>query len=185
MLIKQDIPNYLTIMRIAIIPLLIAALYFPSKTGHIIAAALFVMASITDYLDGYLARYWNVQSSLGRFLDPIADKLLVASVLIVLVDSEILHGWHILPTLAILCREIMVSGLREHLAEIKVSVPVTKAAKWKTAAQLFALFFLILGPSYNLVGIDNVLLGICLLWLSAILTLYTGYAYLRTGMQHF
>ena len=184
MLYRENIPNYLTLFRIAVIPLLVGVFYLPTEWSNIVAATLFVLAGITDYLDGFLARHWQVQSSLGRFLDPIADKLLIAAILVVLVDTRILQGWHILPTLAILCREILVSGLREHLAELKVNVPVTYLAKWKTAAQMAALFFLLLG-SCTPESLGGVTLGLGLLWLSAIVTLYTGYAYLRKGLDHF
>lgn len=184
MFAKHSVPNLLTAFRILAIPLLIVVYYLPGEWTHVLAAGLFLITGITDYFDGFLARHWNVQSSLGRFLDPIADKLLVAAVLIVLVDTRLLHGWHILPTLAILCREILVSGLREHLAELRVTVPVTWLAKWKTAVQMVALFFLLLGP-VTPDWLGGLWLGLGLLWLSAILTLYTGYAYLREGLRHF
>lgn len=179
MLSKKHIPNYLTGLRIAVIPLLVAVYYLPGSMGHYLAAGLFVLAGVSDFLDGYLAREWKVQSAFGRFLDPIADKLLVATILILLVDVRIIHDWHILPAMAILCREVLVSGLREHLAELKVIVPVTKLAKWKTAGQMLAIFLLLLGNTIP------IWIGLALLWLSAILTLYTGYAYLRHGLKHF
>ena len=184
MILKQNIPNYLTVLRIAIIPLLLGVFYIPDGVGNIMAATLFIVAGISDFFDGYLARRWQVQSSLGRFLDPIADKLLIAAILILLVDTRIIHDWHILPAIAILCREILVSGLREFLAELKVIVPVTKLAKWKTAAQMLALFLLLLGPvTPDILG--GVVGGLVLLWVAALLTLYTGYAYLLHGLRHF
>mgnify|MGYP001465439495 CR=1 FL=1 len=184
MLRRQNIPNYLTALRIAIIPLLLAVFALPDGLGNVLAAALFIIASISDFFDGWLARRWQVQSSLGRFLDPIADKLLIAAILILLVDYRVIYGWHILPAIAIMCREILVSGLREFLAELQVIVPVTKLAKWKTAAQMVALFLLLLGP-VTPAWLGGEWLGLGLLWLSALLTLYTGYNYLIQGMKHF
>ncbi len=178
---RQNIPNLLTYFRIGVIPLLVIMVYLPGFWGAGSAATLFLLAGISDYLDGYLARNWEAQSTIGRFLDPIADKLLVAAVLIVLVDRHIITGWHCLPAIAILCREILVSGLREHLAELQVHVPVSELAKWKTAAQMVALFLLLLGPYAP----GGTLPGIGLLWLSALLTLQTGYLYLRHGLKHF
>ncbi len=184
MLSKQNIPNYLTVLRIAIIPMMLAVFVLPNGWGNIFAAMLFIIASISDFFDGYLARKWNVQSSLGRFLDPIADKLLIAAILILLVDARVIHGWHILPAIGILCREILVSGLREFLAELKISVPVTYLAKWKTGVQMGALFFLLLGP-VTPEWLGGEYGGLILLWVAAILTLYTGYNYLKYGMKEF
>jgi cardiolipin synthase len=181
---KQNIPNTLTYFRIAVIPLLLLVYYIPGFTGHALATILFILAGITDYLDGYFARNWNVQSKLGRFLDPIADKLLVVAVLVVLIDANVLHGWHLLPTLAILCREILVSGLREHLAELQVHVPVSQLAKWKTAIQLTALGMLLFGP-YTPGFLGGEYGGLALLWAAATLTVYTGYNYLHYGLKHF
>lgn len=176
---RKNIPNLLTYFRIAVIPLLVLAFYLPPGVGNIVAAFLFLLAAISDYFDGYLARNWEAQSTLGRFLDPIADKLLIAAVIIVLVDTRMITGWHCLPAIAILCREILVSGLREHLAELQVIVPVSKLAKWKTAAQMGALLILLLG------GFAPAGIGLGLLWLSALLTLQTGYLYLKHGLKHF
>ena len=178
--IKKQLPNLLTYSRIAVIPLLIATFYIQGDLGHWLTAGLFCYASVTDFLDGYLARGWNVTTNLGRFLDPIADKLLVAAALILLVGAD---RADVLPAIAILMREIMVSGLREFLMEIRVSMPVSTLAKWKTGVQMGALFFLLLGvggPSW----LHAETLGQILLWLAALLTLVTGYAYLRTGLQH-
>jgi cardiolipin synthase len=175
---RKNIPNLLTYFRIAVIPLLVLVFYLPDGWGNLLSAMIFMLAAISDYFDGLLARNWQAQSNLGRFLDPIADKLLIAAVIIVLVDQRIITGWHCLPAIAILCREILVSGLREHLAELQVIVPVSKLAKWKTAAQMGALFLLLLGsyaPEY---------VGLLLLWASAILTLQTGYLYLKHGLNH-
>lgn len=176
MSLKKNLPNYLTYFRIAVIPLLVVA--FP--WSYQLPAALFMIASITDWLDGYTARIWQAHSNIGRFLDPIADKLLVATALLLLVQAD---RADLLPAIAIVCREILVSGLREFLAEIRVGMPVSKMAKFKTAAQMGAIFFLLLGaggPDW----LHSEFLGRALLWVSAILTLVTGYAYLKTGLIH-
>jgi cardiolipin synthase len=157
-----------------------------------VALALFIAAGITDFLDGYFARIWGQQSTFGRMLDPIADKLLVASCLLMLAVDGTIKGVTVLAAIVILCREILVSGLREYLAELRVSVPVTQLAKWKTAMQLVAVGFLLAGPAGDTVlsrwvgyGTTAVtLIGIALLWLSALLTLYTGYDYFRAGVRH-
>jgi len=177
---RKNLPNYLTYFRIAVIPALTLVFFIRGEWGYILSAGLFLLAGITDWLDGYVARMWEAQSNVGRFLDPIADKLLVATVLLLLVATE---RADLLPAIAIVCREILVSGLREFLAEIRVSVPVSKLAKFKTAAQMVAIFFLLLGP----VGPDWLHgegLGRLLLWVAALLTLVTGYAYCKTGWQH-
>ncbi len=171
---KQNLPNYLTYFRILVIPLLVLAFYLPGRWTEILCAMLFALAAITDWLDGYMARLWNVQSSLGRFLDPIADKLLVATALILLVNAGRADA---LPAIAIMCREILVSGLREFLAEIRVSVPVSNLAKWKTAVQMIAIFSLLLGSPVEV-------MGEIMLWIAAVLTLITGYIYLKTGLKH-
>jgi len=149
-----------------------------------VAFILFCLASITDYFDGYLARIRNEVSSLGTFLDPIADKLLVASVILILTSKEIIADWETIPALIILLREIAVSGLREYLAGIKVSVPVSKIAKLKTSLQLIALAILILSES-GITFIPILFIGKIALWSAAILTLYTGYDYLKSGLKHF
>ena len=182
---KKNIPNYLTYARIAVIPLLVIAFFLREPWSFHITSGLFLVASITDWLDGYLARFWNVSSALGRFLDPIADKLLVATALILLVygntDDHIRAD--LIPAIAIVCREILVSGLREFLAEIRVSVPVSRLAKWKTGVQMAAIYLLLLstaGPDW----LHADILGRVFLWAAAGLTLVTGYAYLRTGFLH-
>ena len=141
-------------------------------------------AAITDFFDGYLARAWSQQSSLGRMLDPIADKLLVAAVLLTLAADRTIVGAALVAAIVILCREILVSGLREYLAELRVSVPVTRLAKWKTTLQLVAVGFLIAGPAGDAIVPVVTRVGITLLWLSALLTLYTGWDYLRAGLHH-
>lgn len=176
----KNLPNWLTYFRIAVIPAVIVTFYMKGNTGYMLTAGLFAVASLTDWLDGYLARAWEAQSSIGRFLDPIADKLLVATCLLLLV-SESRAG--IIPSIAIVCREILVSGLREFLAEIRVSVPVSRLAKWKTGVQMVAIFLLLLGGA-GPAWMNAPVLGDGMLWLAALLTLVTGYAYLQTGWKH-
>ncbi|MBV9290393.1 MAG: CDP-diacylglycerol--glycerol-3-phosphate 3-phosphatidyltransferase, partial [Hyphomicrobiales bacterium] len=149
-----------------------------------VALVVFIVAGITDVLDGYFARMYGQQSSLGRMLDPIADKLLVASCLLMLAADATIRGWSLLAAVIILCREILVSGLREYLAELRVPVPVTAVAKWKTAAQLVALGFLIAGPAgeHLVPGAHEV--GLVLLWIAAMLTLYTGWDYMKASYDH-
>lgn len=188
----KNLPNFLTISRIVIIPILVSSFYIEAKLYHFVAAGLFLFASITDFFDGYLARILKAQSSLGRFLDPIADKLLVATVLLMLTHVNGINGLEIIPALAILCREILVSGLREFLAEIRVSVPVSTLAKFKTAVQMSALFLLLLGvEGPSIAEVEHitsthltVLLGKILLWIAAVLTVFTGYAYLKAGLKY-
>lgn len=183
----MSLPNILTYGRILAVPAVVACFALPgtpTPTSRWIALAIFAAAAITDFFDGYLARAWQQQSSLGRMLDPIADKLLVAACLIILVDDRTIHGASLIAAVIILCREILVSGLREFLAELRVSVPVTWLAKWKTTAQLVALGFLIVGDAGNVVFPWTVETGIVLLWVSAILTLYTGWDYFRSGIVH-
>jgi cardiolipin synthase len=189
---NKNLPNILTISRIVIIPVLIASFYIEGRTYHLVAASLFMLASITDFFDGYFARLWKVQSNLGRFLDPIADKLLVAAAIVMLVHFQDIGDFGVIPAIAILCREIAVSGLREFLAEIHVSVPVSNLAKIKTGVQMIAIFLLLLGvegPSFEEVEtITKItlteLVGRIFLWISAVLTLITGYAYLKAGIKH-
>jgi cardiolipin synthase len=191
------LPNLLTYARIAAVPAVVACMYWQAiLQGGLwlrwIALAIFIAAGITDFLDGYFARMWGQQSTFGRMLDPIADKLLVASCLLMLAVDSTIKGPTIWAAIVILCREILVSGLREYLAELRVSVPVTQLAKWKTAVQLVAVGFLLAGPAGDIVMsgwlsqrtaiITGV--GIGLLWLSALVTLYTGYDYFRAGVRH-
>jgi cardiolipin synthase len=176
-----NLPNLLTLSRIAAIPLVVASFWLDRGWAQWTAAVLFIAASITDYFDGWLARRWQMVSRVGRFLDPIADKLLVAAVLLLLCAFETLRGVHVIAALVILCREIMVSGLREFLAELRVGLPVSSAAKWKTAIQMTALGVLLVGDA----GPAWVMpLGLALLWFAAALTLWTGYDYLRAGLAH-
>ncbi len=182
------LPNILTYARIAAVPLVVAILFWHSILhGGLwlrwLALALFIAAGVTDILDGYFARIWGQQSSLGRMLDPIADKLLVGACLLMLAAAETIHGWSLLAAAIILCREILVSGLREYLAELHVSVPVTRLAKWKTIGQMVAVGFLIAGEAGDRVIPFVTQVGIALLWMSAVLTLYTGYDYFRAGLS--
>jgi cardiolipin synthase len=191
------LPNLLTYARIAAVPVVVGLMYWQSiLDGGLwvrwVALGVFVAAAITDVLDGYFARMYGQQSSLGRMLDPIADKLLVASCLLMLAAEESIRGWSLLAAVIILCREILVSGLREYLAELRVSVPVSRLAKWKTTWQLIAVGFLIAGEAgdklasdmfkHEILVITNV--GLALLWLSALVTLYTGWDYMRAGLRH-
>jgi len=180
-----SLPNILTYGRIAAAPLVGLTFFIPGVAGPWIAFIIFVAASVTDYFDGYLARAWGQQSTLGRMLDPIADKLLVAVSILVLVADGMLAGWSIWAAIIVLMREIFVSGLREFLAELRVSVPVTRLAKWKTTMQLVAIATLLVAPALqgakSGVLID---LGLALFWAAAIVTLYTGYDYFRAGLRH-
>ena len=178
-----SLPNLLTLARIAVIPVIVALLYVAADWARWTALLLYLAACATDYLDGYLARTRGEVSPLGRFLDPIADKLLVVAVIVVLTAQGWLSVIGVLAGLAIICREILVSGLREYLAEFQVVVHVSKLAKWKTAVQMLALAVLILGQA----GPDDLalpLLGEALLVVAALLTLVTGYQYLREGIRH-
>ena len=184
-----SLPNLLTYGRIAAVPAVVACLYWQDILhGGLwlrwVALALFIAAAVTDFFDGYLARAWQQQSSLGRMLDPIADKLLVASCLLMLAADSTIRGWSLWAAIIILCREILVSGLREFLAELRVSVPVTQLAKWKTFAQLLAVGFLLAGKAGDLVFPYTTLIGLTLLWLSAMVTLYTGWDYFRAGLKY-
>jgi cardiolipin synthase len=149
-----------------------------------VALAVFIAAGVTDFLDGYYARIWDQHSAFGRMLDPIADKLLVASCLLMLAADGIIHGWTLWAAIVILCREILVSGLREYLAALRVSVPVTKLAKWKTTVQLVAIGFLLAGEAGDMVIPITTQTGLLLLWISAIFTIYTGWDYFRAGIHH-
>jgi cardiolipin synthase len=184
------LPNLLTYGRIAAVPAVVACMYWSERIlqGGLwlrwVALAIFIGAAVTDFFDGYLARLWGQQSSLGRILDPIADKLLVSSCLLMLAADETIVDWALFPAIVILCREVLVSGLREFLAELRVSVPVSTLAKWKTTGQLVAIGFLILGDAGDAIVPVVTKTGIALLWLSALLTIYTGWDYMRAGLRH-
>ena len=184
-----NLPNLLTLSRIVALPALVALLWWPQwEAGYAAAFALYCLMGITDYFDGYLARTQGTVSKLGVFLDPIADKIMVAAVILMLVgtrfeDRAIITGIHLIAALVILLREIAVSGLREFLGGIQVSVPVSKLAKWKTTLQLMALGALILAGAFPAVWwIKST--GLVALWGAAILTLITGWDYLRVGLKH-
>jgi cardiolipin synthase len=185
-----SVPNLLTYGRIAAVPAVVACMYAADVLQERglwlrwVALAIFIAAAVTDFFDGYFARAWGQHSTFGRMLDPIADKLLVASCLLMLAANGTIHGWSLWAAIVILCREILVSGLREYLAELRVSVPVTRLAKWKTTAQLVAVGFLVLGEAGDRVLPVVTLTGLTLLWLSALLTLYTGWDYFRAGVRH-
>ncbi len=181
-----SLPNLLTYARLAAVPLLAAVLFFSrGETANWLALGIFAAAGVTDFLDGYLARAWQQQSSLGRILDPIADKLLVGAVLLMLVADQTISGWSLWAALIILSREILVSGLREFLAELNATVAVSRLAKWKTALQMVALCFLLAGRGgVDVCGCAAVSVGIVLLWLAAVLTLYTGFDYFRAGLKY-
>ena len=180
----MNLSNFLTLIRIAIIPIIVLCIYLKSPFFGWTALILFCLASITDYFDGYLARIRDEVTNFGTFLDPIADKLLVAAVLLILTSKGIIADWETIPALIILLREITVSGLREYLAGIKVSIPVSRIAKLKTFIQLCALALLILSESIT--GIDPIIyLGKIFLWIAGILTLYTAYDYVKASIKHF
>src|ERR1700736_926277 len=183
------LPNILTYARIAAVPVVVGCMYWQSiLDGGLwlrwVALTIFIAAGVTDFFDGYFARAWGQHSSFGRMLDPIADKLLVASCLLMLAANGTIKGWSLWAAIVILCREILVSGLREYLAELRVSVPVTRLAKWKTTGQLVAIGFLLAGEAGDRVLPVVTPIGLTLLWLSALLTLYTGYDYFRAGVRH-
>ena len=184
-----NIPNLLTYGRILTVPLIVLCFFIEGRLhstdfARWSAFGLFAAASITDFFDGYLARVWKQTSNIGRMLDPIADKLLVSSILLLLAADGTIAGWSLWAAITILCREILVSGLREYLAALKVSVPVTRIAKWKTTIQLVAIGFLLAGPAGEKVLPYTTLIGLTLLWIAAAITIYTGYDYFRAGLKH-
>ena len=180
-----SLPNVLTYGRIVAVPAMVACFdVLSGDAAQLAACAIFIAAGITDFFDGYLARAWEQQSTLGRMLDPIADKLLVGVALMVLVANRTIESWSVWAAIIILSREILVSGLREFLAELKVSIPVTWLAKWKTAVQMIAIGFLLAGPALDKHVPGTLLAGLGLLWIAALLTLYTGYDYLKASVRH-
>ena len=184
----KKIPNILTIGRIIIVPFFVLAFYLPGFYGDLTAFALFVIASFTDFLDGMLARMMGEESKLGELLDPIADKIIVATALILLVMSGTIRHYEVIAAIIILTREILISGLREFLARGQIELPVTNLAKLKTFLQMVAISLLLTGDTGNKIlnfqDYNAQTIGIILLWLSAFLTLYTGYEYLRKGIGH-
>ena len=182
------IPNILTIGRIIIVPIFVGTFFLPGFFGDLIPFFLFITASFTDFLDGLLARIFKEESKLGEMLDPIADKILVASALVLLVMTDTIKNYEVIAAIIILTREILISGLREFLAKVQISVPVSGLAKVKTFIQMFSIAILLTGETGNkLINFQDYnaqTIGIILLWLSAFLTLYTGYDYLRKGIDH-
>ena len=185
---KIKIPNYLTIGRIIIVPIFVVTFYLPGFYGDIIPFSLFLIASFTDIIDGLLARMFKEESKLGELLDPIADKIIVATALILLVMDGTIKNYEVIAAIIILTREILISGLREFLAKGKVTLPVSSLAKFKTFIQMFAIAILLTGESGNkLISFQDYnahTIGIIFLWLSAFLTLYTGYDYVKKGIDH-
>ena len=180
-----SLPNMLTYGRIAAVPAVFGSLYFiHGDFGRWLALAIYLVACFTDWLDGYLVRIWDQQSNLGRMLDPIADKLLVGATLLILTYDNTIKGLSLWAAMIILCREILVSGLREFLAELNVKVHVTRLAKWKTTLQMVALAVLLAGPAGERLVPGTTLVGLTLLWLAALATLWTGYDYLKAGVRH-
>ncbi len=186
MSMATNLPNLLTFSRILAMILVVGLLFIVEPPlGNWLALAAYTYACVTDFFDGYLARVLEQQSALGRFLDPIADKLLVSAVLLMLVAKDHVAGLTVLPAMIILCREILVSGLREFLAEIRVGMPVSQLAKWKTTLQMVVLGFLIVGPAGPDFGpLTTTQVGEIGIWIAAALTLITGYDYLRAGLHH-
>ena len=185
---KLKIPNILTIGRIIIVPIFVLTFFIPGFFGDLIPFFLFVLASFTDYLDGLLARLFKEESKLGELLDPIADKILVAAALILLVMNGTIKNYEVIAAIIILTREILISGLREFLARGQISMQATSLSKLKTFIQMLSISILLTGESGNKIinfqDYNAQTVGIILLWLSAFLTLYTGYDYLRKGIDH-
>jgi len=198
----KQLPNFLTSLRIFIIPLLVLSFYIPGMLSNVVTALLFGIAAITDYFDGYFARSMKVQSNFGKCLDPIADKLLVIVAIVMLIKFNPSNPWILFPGLVIICREVLVSGLREYLAEVNIRVPVSTLAKYKTAVQMFGIGGLLLGENgsayvlyqwiggyievdvkYLLISVIGVLAKI-LFSFAAILTIITGYSYFRTSFKN-
>ena len=180
----MKIPNILTIGRILIAPILIIVFYFPGELSDWLCCGIFVLAAFTDYLDGFFARLYKQQSKFGELLDPIADKVLVATALALLIMAQIIKDIHVVAAIIIITREILISGLREFLAKAQIYIPVTNLSKGKTIIQMIAISILLAGNSGDKFLFNyGIQLGIYLLWMAAILTLWTGYAYLRRGID--
>lgn len=184
-----NLPNLLTISRIIVIPVIFLAIYIHTALWSFLTAVLFIVAAVTDYFDGYLARSRNETSAFGRLLDPIADKLLVVSALLIIVANHLVSEISYIPVCIIMCREILVSGLREFLAEVKIGMPVTRLAKWKTGVQMTALSMILLSalssayPDNWFVSVIGVV-GEILLWVAGVLTFMTGYDYFKRGLEY-
>ena len=185
---KFKIPNILTIGRIIIVPFFVVSFFLPGFYGEIIPFLLFILASFTDFLDGVLARLYKEESKLGELLDPIADKIIISAALILLVMNGTIQNYEVIAAIIILIREILISGLREFLADVQIKIPVSSLAKSKTFIQMFSIAILLTGETGNkIINFEDYnaqTVGIILLWLSAFLTLYTGYDYVRKGIEH-
>ena len=185
---KLKIPNILTIGRIILVPIFVFTFYLPGVLGDLIPFIIFLLASFTDFLDGVLARLYKEESKLGELLDPIADKIIVATALVLLVMDDTIRNYEVIAAIIILIREILISGLREFLAKAQISMPVTGLAKFKTFIQMFAIAILLTGDSGNrLINFQDYnahTIGLIFLWMSAFLTLYTGYDYVKKGIDH-
>jgi CDP-diacylglycerol--glycerol-3-phosphate 3-phosphatidyltransferase/cardiolipin synthase len=185
---KIKMPNILTIGRIIIVPFFVVSFFLPGFYGEIIPFLLFILASFTDFLDGLLARLYKEESKLGELLDPIADKIIVSAALILLVMNGTIQNYEVIAAIIILTREILISGLREFLADVQVKIPVSSLARGKTFIQMFSIAILLTGETGNkIINFEDYnaqTVGIILLWLSAFLTLYTGYDYVRKGIEH-
>jgi len=186
------LPNLLTYARLVAVPVLVFCFYIEGNAIRWLSFAVFIVATLSDFLDGYLARAWRQQSAIGRMLDPIADKILVATALMLLVFEGTIGSWSLLAAIIIMTREISVSGLREFLAELSVPLPVSRLAKWKTTLQMIAIGILLIGKAgdqlLKIAFNDTIGLvtytGLLLLWVSALITVYTGYDYFRAGLRH-
>ncbi|MAJ23318.1 MAG: CDP-diacylglycerol--glycerol-3-phosphate 3-phosphatidyltransferase [Candidatus Pelagibacter sp. TMED64] len=185
---KLKIPNILTIGRIILVPIFVITFYLPGLLGDLIPFFIFVLASFTDFLDGLLARLFKEESKLGELLDPIADKIIVVTALVLLVMNDTIKNYEVIAAIIILTREVLISGLREFLAKSQISMPVSSLAKFKTFIQMFAIAILLTGESGNKIinfqEYNAHTFGIIFLWLSAFLTLYTGYDYVKKGIDH-
>ena len=185
---KMKIPNLLTIGRIIIVPIFVLSFYIPGIVGDLVPFFLFIIASFTDFLDGLIARLYKEESKLGELLDPIADKILFAAALVLLIMNGIIKNLEVIAAIIILTREILISGLREFLAKGKIKLPVSSLAKLKTVLQMVSIALLLSGDTGNKIinfqDYNAQTIGIILLWLSAVLTLFTGYDYMRKGIDH-
>lgn len=179
-----SIPNIMTMARILLLPFIVALLYIPEAWAAWVALAFYIIAALTDFLDGFVARKMNMESAFGRFLDPIADKVFIASLLLLLVGFGRLQGVWIIAGIIILARELLISGLREFLGPENITFPVTRLAKWKTTVQMFALGFLIVGDYGDVILPYTLEIGHLLILIAAVLTVITGWAYFKVGLKH-
>ena len=184
MTMLKMVPNWMTILRIMVAPVIAVLIWLDDvKTGYMPALTLFVLASISDFIDGWMARRLGVVSKLGAMLDPIADKVLIGTCLVSLAQVTDDGWWFILPAIIIMTREFLISGLREFMAGRSVNMPVSVLAKWKTTLQLVAIGFLVGAPVFPSLPIANPI-GLALLWAAALVTAQTGFAYYRGVLEH-